>query len=79
MSETLNQQIGQTIKELRTKRKKTQLEIRKAAGLSAGFFSDIENGKRGIGAVNLLSIADALGVSIMRLIPKNWRDYVRGA
>lgn len=76
MSEELNQVIGTTIKELRKKRKKTQLEIRQAAGLSAGFFSDIENGKRGIGAVNLLSIADALGVSIMRLIPKNWRDYL---
>jgi transcriptional regulator with XRE-family HTH domain len=75
MSDELNQVIGQTIKELRKKRKKTQLEIRQAAGLSAGFFSDIENGKRGIGAVNLLSIADALGVSILRLIPKNWRDY----
>lgn len=76
MADELSKQIGKTIKELRTKRKKTQAEIRTAAGLSAGFFSDIENGKRGIGAVNLLSIADALGVSIMRLIPKNWRDYL---
>lgn len=76
MPDELSKQIGKTIKELRTKRKKTQLEIRTAANLSAGFFSDIENGKRGIGAVNLLSIADALGVSIMRLIPKNWRDYL---
>ena len=76
MADELSKQIGKAIKELRTKRKKTQAEIRTAAGLSAGFFSDIENGKRGIGAVNLLSIADALGVSIMRLIPKNWRDYL---
>lgn len=76
MSESLNHQIGKAIKELRTKRKKTQMEIRTAANLSAGFFSDIENGKRGIGAVNLLAIADALGVSVMRLIPKNWRDYI---
>lgn len=74
MSRELNSQIGKTIKELRTKRNKTQAEIRQVAGLSAGFFSDIENGKRGIGAANLLSIADALGVSITRLIPKNWRD-----
>lgn len=76
MSDELNQEIGRAIRDLRKKRKKTQLEIRHAANLSAGFFSDIENGKRGIGAVNLLSIADALGVSITRLIPKNWRDYL---
>ncbi len=74
MSDKLNQEIGRVIRDLRKKRKKTQLEIRQAANLSAGFFSDIENGKRGIGAVNLLSIADALGVSITRLIPENWRD-----
>lgn len=76
MSEQFNEHVGNTIRELRTKKKKTQLEIRTASGLSAGFFSDIENGKRGIGAANLLAIADALGVSITRLIPKNWREMV---
>ena len=34
------------------------------AGLSKSFLSDLENGKRSVGANNLLDIARALGVSL---------------
>lgn len=42
----------------------TQDELARRAGISKGFVSDLENGKRRVGADLLLDIAEALGVTL---------------
>mgnify|MGYP001193581901 CR=1 FL=1 len=56
--------IGERIKDRRLELSWTQDELTKRADISKGFLSDLENGKRGIGADTLLKIARALGVSL---------------
>jgi y4mF family transcriptional regulator len=46
----------------------TQDELARKAGLSKGFLSDLENGKRNVSAEKLLDVARALGVSIDALM-----------
>ena len=42
----------------------SQEELARRAGISKGFLSDVENGKRGIRAETLLDLARVLGLSI---------------
>ena len=56
--------LGDRIKQRREELGWTQETLANQAGLSKGFLSDIENGKRGIGANSLLDIAQVLGVSL---------------
>jgi hypothetical protein len=42
--------------------------VAKRAGLSSSFFSDVENGKRGISSENLVAIASACGCTIEDLV-----------
>ena len=53
--------IGKRIRQARRFRKMTQRDVREKAGLSAGFFSDLENDKRSCSALNLFRLAKALG------------------
>lgn len=46
----------------------TQEQLAKESGLSKGFLSDLEAGKRSVGADSLLAIATALGVSMDHLM-----------
>lgn len=46
----------------------TQDELRRAAGLSKGFLSDIENDKRNISVDTLCALSDALKVPIEWLL-----------
>lgn len=59
---------GTRIKEIREKRNLTQEQLAKNAGISKGFLSDVENGKRHIGSQGLLRIANELGASVDYLL-----------
>ena len=56
--------VGERIKTRRLELEWTQDQLAQKAGISKSFLSDLENGKRSVGAENLLDIARALGVSI---------------
>ncbi len=56
--------VGERIKARRLELGWTQDQLAQKAGISKSFLSDLENGKRSVGAENLLDIARALGVSI---------------
>lgn len=62
------QTIGGRIKETRLRLGLIQDAVSEAAGLSKGFYSDVENNKRSMSVENLVRIADALGVSVEWLI-----------
>lgn len=56
---------------IRTRRKELKLTLRDLAakcGMSASFLCDLECGKRGIGADNLLAISQALGLPMDQLM-----------
>ena len=56
--------VGERIRGRRTELGWTQDQLAQKAGLSKSFLSDLENGKRSVGANKLLDIARALGVSL---------------
>lgn len=56
--------LGKRIRIKRTSLGWTQDQLAQKVGLSKGFLSDIENGKRKISAENLLGIAHALNLSL---------------
>src|SRR3954454_24205609 len=56
--------LGDRIKQHRTERGWTQDVLAQKAGISKGFLSDVENGKRNISADTLLDIAKVLGLSL---------------
>src|SRR6476646_3223155 len=56
--------VGERIKKRRLDLEWTQDQLAQKAGSSKSFLSDLENGKRSVGAENLLDIARALGVSL---------------
>ena len=56
--------LGQRIRARRTELHWTQDELARKAGISKSFLSDVENGKRGTSADNLLDIARVLGMSL---------------
>jgi transcriptional regulator with XRE-family HTH domain len=56
--------LGERIKRARLEKNWTQETLSSKAGISKGFLSDLENGKRNVGAENLLDIAGALGLSL---------------
>jgi transcriptional regulator with XRE-family HTH domain len=60
--------VGERIKERRAQLGWTQEQLAKESGLSKGFISDLEAGKRSVGADSLLAIATALGVSMDHLM-----------
>src|SRR2546422_665447 len=56
--------FGERIKNRRLEMKLTQDELAQKVGISKGFLSDLENGKRGVGAGTLLDIGRVLGISL---------------
>ena len=55
--------LGERIRLVRKQLRLTQDELCTKVGISKGFLSDVENGKRNISSANLLDIAKALRVS----------------
>ena len=56
--------VGSRIRDRRTELDWTQDDLARKAGISKGFLSDLENGKRSVGADTLYGIARALGLSL---------------
>lgn len=56
--------VGERIRLRRIHLGWTQERLASEAGVSKGFLSDVESGKRNVGAETLLSLATALGVSM---------------
>lgn len=56
--------LGDRIKQRRLELGWIQDLLAQKAGISKGFLSDLENGKRGVNAVTLLDIGRVLGVSL---------------
>jgi transcriptional regulator with XRE-family HTH domain len=65
---TMMNPVGERIKARRAELDWTQEQLAREAGLSKGFISDLEAGKRSVGADSLLDIATALGVSMDHLM-----------
>src|SRR5512139_1741369 len=80
--------VGERIRKRRNELDWTQERLAKESGLSKGFLSDVEAGKRSVGADSLLAIANALGVSMDELmkpqkgevhIPASLSQFARSA
>jgi transcriptional regulator with XRE-family HTH domain len=56
--------VGERIKQRRQELGWTQDKLAQQAGLSKGFLSDVESGKRDLGAGSLFAIAAALGTTM---------------
>lgn len=60
--------IGGRIRERRLRLELTQDDVCDAAGLSKGFYSDVENDKTNMSVDTVIRVADALDVSVEWLI-----------
>ena len=68
---------GQRIRELRERRGFTLDDLVAGSGVSKGFLSEVENGKRGLSAENVLKIATALGASVDYLLRGEMQMHAR--
>lgn len=61
--------LGQQIRRLREERKLSQEEFAGLADIDRAYYGGIERGERNVAALNLLKIAEALGVEVGKLFP----------
>ena|SRR5271163_604588 len=59
---------GDRIREIREAKRLTQDQLAEKTGISKGFLSDVENGKRNVSSEYLLRIANALNASVDYLL-----------
>ncbi|WP_438028239.1 helix-turn-helix domain-containing protein [Sorangium sp. So ce233] len=76
--------IGANVHQFRVRRRMTQDELAKAAGVSRAFLHRVERGKSSIGLASIVALADALGVPPWKLLrpaimPEAKRGRPRGA
>lgn len=62
------QLLGTTIRQHRTQRHLSQQALATVTGLDASYISEIEQGRRNVTVLSLLSIAKALNVPLSRLL-----------
>lgn len=60
--------LGKNLKEIRTKKSITQIEVAKQLGVDRSFVSNIENGKNNPTLSTLTKLAQVLGVSTNELL-----------
>lgn len=60
--------VGAALKALRTERQLSQSELARAAGVSASAISQAERGRRGLSVDTLLTLAEALGLTLDELL-----------
>lgn len=68
--ESESARLGKNLKQIRIQKGMTQGDIVRALGVSRSFVSNIENGKTNPTLSTIKRIADALGVSVDRLLKK---------
>ena len=61
--------VGQRIRELRQQRGYSQEAFSLEAGIARGYFGGVERGERNLAALNLIRIAEVLGVEVGELFP----------
>ncbi|MGB5597025.1 MAG: helix-turn-helix transcriptional regulator [Crocosphaera sp.] len=61
-------QLGNNIKQLRTKLELSQEQLAEKAGLHRTYIGAVERGERNVSLDNILAIARALGVSASNLL-----------
>jgi transcriptional regulator with XRE-family HTH domain len=66
--------VGERVRRLRIELGLTQDELAQKAGISKSFLSDLENGKRSIGAETLLDLGRAMSVSLDYLMTGKGSD-----
>ncbi len=64
----ISKRLGGNIKKIRTQKKMTQGDICRALDMDRGYMSAIENGKKNITIQQLERLAQALGVSVDKLL-----------
>lgn len=61
--------LGQQIRRLREEKNLSQEEFAGLADIDRAYYGGIERGERNVAALNLIKIADALGVEVGKLFP----------
>jgi DNA-binding XRE family transcriptional regulator len=61
--------LGQQIRRLREEKNLSQEEFAGLAEIDRAYYGGIERGERNVAAVNLIKIADSLGVEVGKLFP----------
>lgn len=64
----ISKKLGDNIKKIRTQKKMSQGDICRALDMDRGYMSAIENGKKNITIQQLERLAQALGVSVDKLL-----------
>ena len=64
----ITQKLGGNIKKIRTRKKMSQGDICRALDMDRGYMSAIENGKKNITISQLEKLAQALGISVDKLL-----------
>jgi len=61
--------LGQHIRRLREEKGLSQEEFAGLANIDRAYYGGIERGERNVAAINIIKIADALGVEVGKLFP----------
>ena len=61
--------LGEQIRRLREEKNISQEKLAELAGIDRAYFGGIERGERNVAAINIVKIADALGVEVGQLFP----------
>ena len=61
--------LGQQVRSLREEKHLSQEEFASLADIDRAYYGGIERGERNVAALNLIKIADALGVEVGKLFP----------
>lgn len=64
----ISKKLGDNIKKIRTRKRMSQGDICRALDMDRGYMSAIENGKKNITIQQLERLAQALGVSVDKLL-----------
>lgn len=62
-------ELGQQIRAIRLNKGLVQDEVAHRAELARSYYGDVERGSRNVSALNLIRIAEALGVEVGELFP----------
>ena len=60
--------LGEAIRRARSRKGLTQEELAEAAGVHRNYIGDVERGETNVGFLNLLKLAEGLGISLEELI-----------
>ena len=69
--------LGRAIRKLRTAAGISQEELAELAELHRTYIGDVERGERNISLVNMIRVAEALGVNLGRLVREMEKDLRR--